>query len=242
MGVLFTSPLSVHGELHGVKLFNFSLDPNEIVHLIPKPLIPVIHKDRAWVSMVSVYLKKMRPSFFPESLGAAYHHIAFRVLVDCPARDGLQRGIYFLESFCNRPWFVRMGNLFTDYAFSHATIEENHGVGGQVLNVDTGRHKVSAFWSSAPGEVSPNGVFERVEEVMDLVGPLVRAFSVNAKGGVDSVAISRERWPLKPIHCTQFKVDRFKSAHFELALQVQHPINYIWSKGHRVSLAEGVAA
>src|SRR5688572_9209375 len=106
MGKLMTSPFTIKGELHDVHLFNFSVEPDELKALIPKPLQLVIHQDRAWVSLVSVQLKNMRPSFCPFPIGGYYHHIAYRVLVDCPVQDengntGFERGIYFLESFTN---------------------------------------------------------------------------------------------------------------------------------------------
>jgi len=230
MGSFMTSPLKVSGQLHDVTLFNFSLDGAELLGSVPHPLKPVIYKGRAWISTVSVHLKKMRPAFWPLASGVGYHHLAYRVLVDYPTEMGLKRGIYFLESFSNRPWLVGLGNLFTEYAFTHAQLDEGVEEGKKTLQCRAGSQELKAEWGPGPGEVSKEGVLDNVKEGMALVGPLTRAFSVSKKGEVSEVSISRERWPLEAVACSHFSTNAFKTAQFELALRVADPIHYTWAR------------
>ncbi|MDJ0842269.1 MAG: DUF2071 domain-containing protein [Acidobacteriota bacterium] len=235
MGALMTSPLSVRGCLRDARLFNFSVDPKTVRHLVPKPLQPVIYRDRAWISTVSVQLDHMRPAFLPIRRGLHYHHIAYRLLVNCPAGKGLSRGVFFLESFCPNLLYVALGNLFTEYAFTHAGIEMSRRDDDFQLACRDQEYEIHAAWRDAPGDLPRTSSLGSVQEGIDLIGPLQRAFHVAKNGRVSSVAVSREKWPLQPIQCTDFRTSRFPEAKLEIALRVTEPIDYTWNRAGRVA-------
>ena len=79
-------PFEVLGELHEVHLFNLSVGVEELRGMVPEPFRAVVYGGRCWVSVVSVLLKRMRPSGVDFGLGAVYRHVAYRVLVDCPVK------------------------------------------------------------------------------------------------------------------------------------------------------------
>lgn len=243
MGKLFTSPLTVAGELHDVHLFNFTVPVSEIAHRVPHPLRPVVTDGRAWISMVRVHLHKMRPAWLTPPVGLHYQHIAYRLLVDCPVQTPTatdwQRGIYFLNSFTDSPLFRTAGNLMSEYAFQDAAIREEKSPSHLRLVLDSrdGKHHLEAlcrYDAPPPESTAVSGM--SIEELQALVGPLTQAFSVH-RGQVTRVAIMREQWPLEAVAC-DFTVTHFQDARFEAALRVPEVIPYRWNKAEPVPIPE----
>ena len=84
------------GELHDVRLINFSVKLDEVLPLVPKQLKILTDKGRAIVSLVDVKLKNMAIKGLP-IIKFGYRHLAFRLLLeDHPLEP---KGVYFLKSF-----------------------------------------------------------------------------------------------------------------------------------------------
>ena len=125
MSILKKIPIKYKGELHQVKLINFSVAMEEVVDLVPKSIKIRDFGGKAIISMVNVRLKKMRPSFIPRNIGFNYQHVAFRLLVDDSVHNqGKEKGIFFLKSFTTDVKLVWCGNLITNYRLSKAIIQE----------------------------------------------------------------------------------------------------------------------
>lgn len=58
-------PIHYKGELHDVRLINFTVDMDEIKGKVPSHIKPRDFKGRAMISMVDVKLKNMRPAIMP---------------------------------------------------------------------------------------------------------------------------------------------------------------------------------
>src|SRR6478672_1192485 len=102
MNFLKKIPVQYKGELHDVKLVNFTVDKAEVLQYVPAGIKVRDFNGKAIISMVNVLLKDMRPDFLPAALGFDYHHLAFRLLVEDSHRNkGENKGIFFLRSFTN---------------------------------------------------------------------------------------------------------------------------------------------
>lgn len=211
-------PIRYIGELHNIKLINFSVDIEEIKYLIPENIkIREFEKGRALISMVNVQLNKMHPSFIPSFLHFGYQHVAFRLLVDdSKYYEGLKKGIFFLKSFSDKPWIVLGGGLFTDYHLEKAIIIDK----GSSFTLTQGDKFIEY-------SISQNEPIIKKEGLKETVGALDRAYSILGNH-IRVTEIQREKWPIEWIECTSFKTNFFKTAQFEGAFQVREMINYEW--------------
>jgi hypothetical protein len=69
-------PMDYYGELHDVKLIQFSVELAELEPMLPKELKARNFDGRGLISMVNVKLKKMHPGFLHSSLGCSYRCVS----------------------------------------------------------------------------------------------------------------------------------------------------------------------
>lgn len=215
MNLLKKIPVRYKGELHDMRLINFTVDMSEVQHKVPPHIKVRDFNGRAMISMVDVKLRNMRPVGLP-FLRFNYRHVAFRLLVeDGQYNGGISKGIFFFRSFTDKPLIVAGGKLLTDYNLEKARIEE--GNNEVVISQDTGHVKYTLSGLS-------NGVNV---ELKNIIGALDRAYSVLGNM-VRVTQIQREKWPIQPVHCTGFENTFFKTAKFEGAFRVMETIYYDW--------------
>ena len=217
MAMLKKIPRTCAGELHQVRLINFSVDKAEVLPYLPAGLQVRDFHGRALISMVNVRLRNMRPGFLPEALHFNYQHIGFRLLLDdAPYSDGVPKGIYFLRSFTDKALLVLGGSWLTNYKLEKAAIENK----GEEFALRQGDHYLRyRLQDKQPQQVN--------EELRQMVGALDRAYAFVGEELV-RVQIMRERWPLAWATCTGFETNYFKTARFEGAFQVPEVIHYQW--------------
>jgi len=111
MQLLKKLPIRYTGELHAVKLINFSVEKSEVESLVPWNLVVRDFGGRAMISMVDVDLRHMHPTFLPEKMHFNYRHVGFRLLLEDSQRNSDERnkGIFFLKSFTDQPLVVKGG-------------------------------------------------------------------------------------------------------------------------------------
>lgn len=208
-------PIRYRGELHDVRLINFSVALEEVKDLVPAHIKIRDFNGRAMISMVDVKLKRMRPVLLP-FLRFNYRHIAFRLLVDdSHYNNGTPKGIFFLRAFTNKPLMVAGGRMLTDYNLGSAHIE---GHGNTTLITQGNQHVIYCIGGPVPAAN---------DELKQTIGALDRAYSVLGDT-VRVTNIQREKWPLQPVHCAGFENTFFKSARFEGAFRVFETIYYDW--------------
>lgn len=209
-------PVTYKGELHNVRLVNFSVDKTELEHMVPKQLKVRDFNGRAMISMVSVELRNMSPSFLPV-LRFGYRHIAFRLLIDDSSyNNGLSKGIYFLRSFTDKNWVALAGQQMTIYNLEHAQIEGN----ADCMELKQGNKYISyQLQDHTPAAFNPS--------LKDTIQAIDRAYAV-VGDTVKKVQIVREKWPIEWVECTEFKTNFFRTARFEGAFKVAETIYYKW--------------
>jgi hypothetical protein len=217
MNLLKKIPIRYIGELHDVKLVNFSVDKKEVESLVPWHLVVRDFGGRAMISMVNVALQHMHPSFVPESLHFNYRHIGFRLLLEDSFRnlDGQNRGLFFLKSFTDHPLIAKGGQWMTEYNLELAEMISTD----DMLALKQGDRFLHYVLDEQP--VKPMGNLKTV------VGALDRAYSV-AGNRVKMVQVQREKWPIEEVNCAYFKTNFFQTARFEGAFRVRETIHYEW--------------
>jgi uncharacterized protein YqjF (DUF2071 family) len=215
MNLLKRIPVHYKGELHDVRLINFSVAMDEVRPHVPVHIPIRNFNGRALISMVDVKLKRMRPVWLP-FIRFDYRHIAFRLLVDDGGHnDGLNKGIYFYRSFTDKRLIVTGGKLFTDYNLETGRIQEINNTteiiqGNQFVKYHLG--KLTAI---------PNPALQNT------IGALDRAYSMLGER-IRVTQIQREKWPIQLTDCTDFETNFFTSAKLEGAFRVHETIYYDW--------------
>jgi len=224
MNLLKRIPITYNGELHDVRLVNFSVALEEVIDEVPSSIKIRNFNGRAMISMVDVKLKKMHPVFAPSFLHFNYRHIAFRLLVeDGIYNHGINKGIYFYRSFTNKPFIISGGRLFTDYNLETAQIVEKDN---RITISQDSRH-VTYCIDDIP--VPSN------EDLKKTIGALDRAYSVLGNT-VRLTEIQREKWPIQAVKCSNFENTFFKTAKLEGAFRVFETIHYQWLPPKVISL------
>ncbi len=227
MSFLKKVPLTYIGELHNIRLINFTVDIDEVLPHVPAPLKIRNFNGRALISMVNVELKKMHPSFFPEALHFGYRHIGFRLaLDDSELNDGVCKGIYFHRSFTDKASIALGGNLLTYYRLETAEIRNLD----RMLELRQGEK----FFNYA---LDLNSVADHGAAQCGIIGNLDRAYAV-WDGEVKMVRILREKWPIRPVGCYLLETNFFRSAKFESAYVVDEVIHYKWLAPRSLNMEE----
>jgi hypothetical protein len=228
MKAFLQSKLRFKGELHQVRLVNFSVHPEEIAARLPHPLKARKMGNKALISMVDVQLRNMRLAQFP-LLRFHYRHIAFRLLVEDAQwnRDGQHHGIHFLQSFTDRPMLGKLGNAMSPYQFEASRLEDRpHG-----LRLSSGQNFLEYEFLPLPNAHlgSGNPLFEMVRNID-------RAWSVEGDKLLKT-QIMREQWPIQAVEVGQFHTNFFESAKLEAIYIVPQVIHYQWLPARQYSLS-----
>ena len=217
MSLLKKIPISFSGTLQKVELINFSVAPQELLHL-PEQIAPRLINGRAMISMVNVHLKKMTANIFP--IPFSYHHIALRLLVDDTfISNDRGKGIFFLRSFTNKKSIVPFANLFSNYRLEAADIQYRKQT-RKVVTKENGF--VSYTLDGKAPEINNPNLHSRIQQ-------LDRAYAVTGTN-LFVTQITRKHWPIKWANCIDFKTNLFKSVRFEGAFIIDQDIHYIWNK------------
>lgn len=215
MKLLKQIPITYKGELHDVKLINFSVDIEEVFPLVPDGIKVRELDGKAIISMVNVKLKSMRPAGLPKGLSFDYQHVAFRLLVeDSSLNGGENKGIFFLKSFSDKPMVVWSGNLMTNYRLSNAQISEAEG-----FRLDQGKNFIRYKLT--------NRVTAEDKELRSVIGAIDRAYAME-EGRLMKTLIQRETWPIDQVDCVDFETNFFRSAKLLGAFEVKETIHYQW--------------
>lgn len=231
MNLLKKIPLNFIGELHQIRLINFYVDRAEVEALLPEPLQVRDFNGKALISMVDVELKNMHLPLWPTPFRFAYHHIAFRLLIDDTAYTGTDaKGIFFLQAFTNKNWVVAGGKLFTNYRLGNASIKSQPGM----LELKQGEHFLN--YAIDPTETVPVDA-----TLLQHVSTVDRAYAVDADD-VRCVKIVRNRWPLRAIEAYHFETNFFKTAQLAGAFVVDDMIPYQWLPAKTVTPCESLSS
>lgn len=211
------------GELHKVKLINFSVDIEEVINRVPKGLKILQENGKAIISMVDVQLKQMRTKWVP-FLNFEYRHVAFRLLLDDKelSKNENPQGIFFLKSFSKNIPLNFAGNLIGNYQLTFANIKEHEGA--------FSLQQKNSFVEYA---LDANEKIEQNQELFQKIKRIDRAYaSQNNETYVTKIA--REDWPIQPVKCYHFATNFFKSAQFLGAFEVKDIIQYTWEDPSKI--------
>ncbi len=207
------------GELHNVRLINFSVSLEEIMPIVPNQLKILQDKGKAIISMVDVQLKNMKTKSLP-FFKFGYRHIAFRVLLEDNVIE--PKGVFFLQSFSNKSLLNFLGNLVSNYKLSNCKIEEYF----DAVSLTQGNKYINYALDPYSKTVPNDSLYQKIKRID-------RAYTAE-KDETYVIRITRKKWPIEPIKCYHFATNYFKSAKLLGAFKVNEVIHYTWNESEKI--------
>lgn len=220
--------MQFQGELHDIYLINFSVEAREVADRIPEPIRPRLQQGRVLISMVDVNLRNMRAKSAWLPFTFNYQHIGFRVLVNDADwnTEHQDKGVYFLDSFTDRPYLIWAGNLLANFRLQQAKFT-NYPAG---LRLDCGDHFLE--YDLCGPNLTPSA---NILELQTKIGAIDRSWAMEGNA-LHKTQIVREKWPLQPMNVNRFATNFFESARLEGAFRVTESIHYEWLPAETVQI------
>jgi uncharacterized protein YqjF (DUF2071 family) len=188
-------------------LVNFAVDPTELASALPRHLVPDIHADEAFVSVVVGEMDKMRPVGVVHPLGITYNQIVYRAAVRC----GSDCGVHFLRSDADSRIMTGFGNLMSFFRFHHADIRftpVNGSIELDVTTTTTASADIAATFTvdSATTELPASSAFTSLDDAKRWLVERYTAFDfTEGRATIDVVRIKRGEWDVKVVDDTRAK-------------------------------------
>lgn len=223
---------------------NYAVDPDALARLLPRPLVPEIHKGRAWVQLLVSRLREMRPQGTPGLFGVNFHQASYRAAVQyVNAHGSTRRGGYFVRSETDHPVMRAVGNALVEFKFHDfglATMSLARI--GDTLRLQVAPREAPAFGAVdvsldvREGQAAPAGsLWRSCEEMHEPLVACYDAFGVDPSGWVYVLTIDREPWRERFAAPKALSVEYFErgplgggAAVFDSALYIPKPCGYRW--------------
>lgn len=183
---------------------NYAIEPTALAGMIPAPLKPEIHKDRAWVQVLISSLRDMRPIGLAALFGVCFYQVSYRAAVCYQEKDGTtRRGGFFVRSDTNHKVMRAIGNALTEFKFhdfgmAHIVMarEQDRLVVGVEPQPQFSGGKLVAIVNTKPRLEPPaSSVWDSVD---DLHEPLIECYDALAvdrdAGFLYALPIDRDPW------------------------------------------------
>ena len=220
---------------------NYSVDPEALRSLLPRPLEPEIFHGRAWVQVLASRLREMRPQGVPALFGVDFHQVSYRAAVRYTGPHGVRRGGYFVRSETDHAVMRAVGNALVEFRFHDfeaATIDLRKSSDQITFSVTpkgtSAQGNVRVVLDARAGQSPPkSSVWQSRAELREALVECYDAFGVDPLGFVYVLTIDREPWRetfATPLSADVQWMDRgpLAGAILDSALHIPMPCRYKW--------------
>ncbi len=193
-------------------LLNFRIDPEVLKSFLPSPFRPRLYKGFGVGGLCLIRLEKLRPRFWPSSLGISSENAAHRFMV-CWTKEGRESSGVFLPRRDTNSWFNHLagGRVFPGqhHRASFAVSRKGDEFDFSMRSLDG---KVSVmFQGGVSANLPATSVFPSVTETSDFFEEGSLGYSpLKAEKGFDGIILKTRHWSVKPL-----RVERLFSSYFD---------------------------
>jgi hypothetical protein len=161
--------------------------------------------DHAFLSVVSVHTRELRPAFLPKTFGHNFCLTSYRLFTRFKTRDGeVLRGLQTLRNDSDLAWMVAWGNRLTRYGYRRAQFEYKKQDGLLILDVTTPNAEADLTFTadtSSRAALPPAGSpFPDIETSRQFAGPLRLTFEYDPDlHSIIVVEGRRTNWQPQPV-------------------------------------------
>lgn len=231
-------PVTAHFDYSLVLTYAFR--PQELETLIPHPLVlDCYNQEWAFVAVAMVNTRSLRPAGFPEFMGSDFFLAGYRIFVRYTSHSGQKlRGLYILKSQTDKLRMRLLGNLFTQYNYSHIKVSQQVEPDGtiSVASPSTGMFVTVQQDNALPVALPRDSPFPDWHAARLFAGPMPFTFTVDrSRREVVIVEGTRSNWKPQPVAVLQATVPALKD--FTQATPIlanaflTRNVPYAWKKG-----------
>ena len=231
-------PFAVEAFFESSMVLTFAFPKEQLAGLIPECLELDEFEDKwAFIAVAMVQTREMRPKGFPRFMGRNFLLMGYRVFVRYTTSSGRKlRGLYILKSDTDSKLMKIMGNIFTDYKYSH--IESKVSWQHDTITVEGHGSDFFVSMTRADGEIDlPVGSpFANWKEARRFAGPMPFTFTYREKSKeVLMIEGVRQNWQPKPLKVNSYAIPFIQTLGVQQGVLanafIVEDIPYHWKKG-----------
>jgi len=248
MHILRPHPISIAARFEFCLALTYGL-PKELLATLLAPALELdTYGDYAFLSVVNVHTRELRPAFLPKAFGRSFRLTSYRLFTRFATKDGdVLRGLQTLRSDTDLPWLVSWGNRLTRYRYREAEFDCNKHDGLLHLDVKTPRAEADLKLiadTSGTAVLPPDGSpFPDLETARRFAGPLRHTFDYDPESNSMFIVEGRRtNWQPQPVPVdiernTFLQTDLFRGCKPVLANAFYlTDVPYRWEPGRREPL------
>jgi hypothetical protein len=203
--VLQRHPFGVQAYFESSLVLTYAMPASLLEPLIGPGLVIDAYDSWGFLAIAMVNTRDLRPRGFPTWMGRDFFLSGYRVFTRF-VRQGKQtlRGLRILRSDTDRATMVRLGNIFTHYAYRHANVQITGDTQRLEIRIHTPNREadvhVAADLSSRPAPLPPGSPFRTMDDARSFAGPLPYTFSYDERAQKMVVIRGlRQAWDPQPV-------------------------------------------
>ena len=190
---------TIKGVIDRRVLINYTVDPEIIAKLIPKPFRPLVYKGKAIVGICLIRLKNIRPKGIPAFMGLSSENGAHRIAVEWDEDGEVKQGVYIprrdTSSVINN---IVGGRIFPgEHCFAKFNVEETNG--NYVISFKSSDNTSIAIEAKKTEVYNPNSIFQNLSTVSDFFKNGRVGYSPNGKTKFDGMWLKTDQWKVEAL-------------------------------------------
>lgn len=180
-------------------LINYTVDPEIIAKLIPKPFRPHVYKGKAIVGICLIRLKHIRPKGLPAFVGLSSENGAHRIAVEWDENGEVKNGVYIprrdTSSLINN---IVGGRIFPgEHCLAKFNVEESNG--NYAISFKSSDNTSIAIEAKKTNSFNSNSIFQNLSAVSDFFENGRIGYSPNGKTKFDGMWLKTNQWKVEAL-------------------------------------------
>lgn len=223
-------------------LVNYTVDPDIIKKIIPKPFRPKIYKGKAIVGICLIRLKYIRPKGLPNFIGISSENGAHRIAVEWTENGEIKEGVYIprrdTSSYLNS---LAGGRIFPGRHF-HAKFDVKEENGHYHIAFESSDGTTISVDGDKTETLNSNSIFQNLDTASIFFEGGAVGYSPNGNK-YEGLKLKTFNWKVEPLTVTDVHSSFFEdesifpkdSVQFDNALlmtQIKHEWHSVGQKSH----------
>ncbi len=190
---------TIKGVIDRRVLINYTVDPEIIAKLIPKPFRPQVYKGKAIVGICLIRLKDIRPKGLPAFMGLSSENGAHRIAVEWDDNGEVKQGVYIprrdTSSIINN---LVGGRIFPgEHYLAKFNVEETNG--NYAISFKSSDNTSIAIEAKKTENFNSNSIFQNLSTVSDFFENGRIGYSPNGKTKFDGMWLKTNQWKVEAL-------------------------------------------
>ena len=190
-------------------LINYTVDPEIVDKIIPKPFRPKIYKGKAIVGICLIRLKEMRPKGLPSFIGVSSENGAHRIAVLWEENGETKEGVYIPRRDSSSLFNSTVGGRVFPGKHYHAKFEVSEINGEYKIAFKSSDNTTIAINAEKTNDFNSSSIFETLANVSDFMKNGALGYSPDGNK-YEGLLLKTYNWKVEPL-----KVNSVSSSFFE---------------------------